>query len=196
MMLRYFIILSFLLCSAALSFDEKGKRISEEEYNKVQKKEDQPTDEELAKRKIERIDKTLNSIGMKGIKQTLEEERDKEERLKKGRGCLKFININSKKKSLLRNLGLAREELYKARFRNNCDFGVEFTFTILFYDKDGYVFEKHNSNTHVLFKNSVEEVTENVAFFPSTDFKKIRQVDIKIRDEALHRPRAPKEFTQ
>jgi len=40
MMFRYFIILSFLFNSVALSFDEKGKRISEEEFNKVQKKED------------------------------------------------------------------------------------------------------------------------------------------------------------
>ena len=196
MILKNTLIILLFLTSFAFSFDEKGKPISKEEYNKVQKKENQPTDEELIKKKIKRVDKIFNSIGMKGIKQTLEEARDEEERLKKGRGCLKFININSKKKSLLRNLGLVREELYKARFRNNCDFGVEFNFTILFYDKDGYIFEKYNSSQHVLSKKSVEEVTEEVAFVPSTDFKKIRQIDIKIKNEALHRPRVSKELTQ
>ena len=40
----------------------------------------------------------------------------------------------------------------------------------------------------------VDMATEEVMFFPSTDFKKIRQVEVKITSEILLRPRVPKEF--
>lgn len=188
------LIIFFILITLpinAYSFSDKPKPVDPNEKKEIKK---QPTDQELKKRKIERIDKTLRGFGMKGIKQTLEEEEDKKVREKKGRGCLKFINVTSKKKGLLRNFGMARDELYKARFRNSCDYGIEFYFTINFIDKDGYVFERFHSHRKEIGKNMVDMVTEEVMFFPSTDFKKIRQVEVKITKERLLRPRLPKEF--
>jgi len=173
------------------SFGVKDKSASTNKQKEITK---QPTDEELMKRKIEKADKIMRGMGMKGLKQTLEEAQDEEDRIKMGRGCLKFINVTSKKKGLLRNLGIHRQELYKARFRNICDFGIGFNFTINFIDKDGYVFERHNSDQKEIGKNMVDMATEEVTFFPSTDFKKIRQVEVKITSEILLRPRVPKEF--
>lgn len=191
-MKKFIIVFIFIILPInAYSFGEKAKPIDPNEKKEVKK---QPTDQELKKRKIEKIDKMMRSVGMKGMKQTLEEIEDEKEREKKGRGCLKFINVTSKKKGLLRNLGMARDELYKARFRNSCDYGIEFNFTINFIDKDGYVFERHHSNRKEIGKNMVDMVTEEVMFFPSTDFKKIRQVEVKITTERLLRPRIPKEF--
>ena len=193
------IIFSFffliLFSFSASSFSTKPKPIESENKKEIsdQKK---PSEEELAKEKIKKIDNLLNSMGMKGIKETMQEAQDEEERIKLGAGCLKFINIASKKKGLLVNLGLMREELYKARFRNNCNYGIEFKFVISFIDKDGFVFQSHNSSVKEIGKNTIEEMTEEINFFPASNFGDIKEVQVKIKEEMLLRPSVPKNLVQ
>ena len=189
---------SFLLFFSFSAFSFSVKPIPAADINKSKPTSEtkQASEEDLTKEKIDKIDKMLNSMGMKGLKETMEESRDEEERIKQGTGCLKFINVVSKTKGLLRNLGLARQELYKARFRNSCDYGIEFKFVISFIDKDGFVFESHNSDVKEIGKNTTDQVTEEINFFPASDFKKIREVQFKIKEEMLLRPRVPKNLVQ
>ena len=196
--MRLFICLIFFIFTSttSFSFGEKPVPVKEIEKTKSVSEKKQKSDQNSPVKKIEEIDKMLNSMGMKSMKQTMEEMNDEEDRRKKGAGCLKFINVVSKKKGLLRNLGLARNELYKARFRNHCDYGIEFKFEISFIDREDFVFETHSSKVKEIGKNTTDEVTEEVIFFPATDFKKIKKVQIKIVEEMLLRPSVPKNLVQ
>ena len=192
-----FFICLILLPLEAYSFGEKPfedpKVEKKEELKKIEPKKNEKIMSDAEK------EKKAREILRKGTqdKQSLyRKNADMEKSRSEARGCLRFLNVSSKKKSLLMNLGIYREELYKSRFRNSCDFGIQFNYQIIFIDKDNFDFQKVNHYSAEIGKNMVDEVTKAVIFSPITDFNKIKQVQIKILDEKILRPRVPKELVQ
>ena len=193
-----FFICLIILPINAYSFGEKGVEVPNIEKKEKLKKSDI---KKIEKKKISDVEKEQKAreILRKGSqdKQSIYKDKDDLKKSRKeARGCLRFINVNSKKKSLLMNMGLFREELYKSRFRNTCDFGIQFSYQIVFLDKDNFEFQKEKHWNAEIGKNMVDEATLKVMFSPISDFKKVKRVQVKIFDEKILRPRVPKEFVQ
>lgn len=191
-----FFVCLILLPIDVYAFGEKVIEVPKTEKKEAPKKTEPKKDKKMSDAEREKKAREILRKGSQDKQSIYKKESNMKKSRSEARGCLRFINVNSKKKSLLMNMGIYREELYKTRFRNSCDFGVQFDYQIVFIDKDNFEFQKANHYDAEIGKNMVDEVTKNVMFSPITDFKKIRQVQIKILDEKILRPRVPKELVQ
>ena len=191
-----FFVCLILLPLDAYAFGDKVIEVPKSEKKEAAKKTEPKKDKKMSDAEREKKAREILRKGSQDKQSIYKKKSDMKKSRSEARGCLRFINVNSKKKSLLMNMGIYREELYKTRFRNSCDFGVQFDYQIVFIDKDNFEFQKANHYDAEIGKNMVDEVTKNVMFSPITDFKKIRQVQIKILDEKILRPRVPKELVQ